>query len=52
MHPAYVYAFEVCGYLVTTDNAHTFTNEERSAWDDAIDEWCSLHPDEDGPQDA
>lgn len=49
MHPAYVHAFEVCGYLVTQDNAHTFTDEELSAWDDAIDEWCSQHPDEAPP---
>ena len=49
MHPAYIHAFDVCGYLVTDDNRHTFSDDELKAWEDAIDEWCSLHPDEAGP---
>ena len=49
MHPAYVYAFEVCGYAVTAETRDRFTPEELERWEEAIDEWCSLHPDEPEP---
>ena len=49
MHPAYIYAFEQCGYLVTDLNADTFSDDELQTWDDAIQEWCDQHPGEPGP---
>jgi hypothetical protein len=49
MHPAYVYALDKLGYIVTVDNAARFTDDELQAWDDAVQEWCDLHPDEPGP---
>ena len=49
VHPAYIHAFEVCGYLVTTDNEHRFTDEELTAWDNAVQEWYDQHPDDPGP---
>lgn len=38
MDPAYVYAYEKLGYLVSDANAHTFSREELSAWDAAVEE--------------
>ena len=49
MDPAHIYAFEKLGYLVTDMNSDTFTDEELNAWDDAVQEWCDQHPDEEAP---
>lgn len=38
MDPAYVYAYEKLGYLVSDANAHTFSKKELRAWDTAVKE--------------
>jgi hypothetical protein len=52
LHPAFVYAFEKLGYLVTEANAHTFTDDEIEAWEQALDEWVEANPDEETPNGA
>ena len=38
VHPAFVHAFREVGFLVTEENAHTFSDEEVEAWNDAVAE--------------
>ena len=46
VHPAYVYAVRVCGFVYTEENAHAFTAEDVARWNAAVDEWFAQHPDE------
>lgn len=43
VHPAFIHAFEKLGYLVTAQNAHTFTDEDLRAWNEAVAEGEELH---------
>jgi hypothetical protein len=52
MHPAYIYAFQKCGFLLTKENMHLFSDEDIQAWEDALDEWIAEHPDEERPNGA
>lgn len=38
VHPAFIYAFERLGYLVTETNAGNFSTEDIKAWNEAVDE--------------
>ena len=38
VHPAFIHAFEKVGFLLTEQNAHTFSAEDVQAWDDAVAE--------------
>jgi len=49
VHPAFLYAFERCGFLVTEANLHLMTDEQVEQWEAAVDEWCAEHPDEAPP---
>lgn len=49
MNPAYRYAFDKLGYLVTEDNASRFSDEELAAWDEAVAEGERVNPPDDGP---
>ena len=48
-HPAFVHAIRVCGFLVTEDNEQQWDVEDVERWDDAVDEWFDLHPDDTTP---
>jgi hypothetical protein len=43
VHPAYVHAVRVCGFVSTEENAHTLTAEQLARWDAAIDAWFEEH---------
>ena len=43
MHPAYVHAVRVCGFVYTEENAHTFTPEQVASWTQAMDAWFAQH---------
>lgn len=49
VHPAHIYAFEKCGFLLTEANLHLFDQEDIDQWEAAIDAWCAAHPDEPRP---
>jgi hypothetical protein len=38
VHPAFIYAFEKLGFLVSEQNAHTFSAEDIAAWNAAVAE--------------
>jgi hypothetical protein len=44
MHPALIHAWEKTGMLVGEDSPHT--DEQRQEWNDAVDEWNALHPEQ------
>ena len=51
IHPAIIYAFEKCEYLVTDFNRHLFNDAQLEAWDEAVlegmavlDLWDSEEP--------
>lgn len=43
VHPAYVHAVRVCGFVYTEENAHTFTPEQVGRWNQAMDAWFAEH---------
>jgi hypothetical protein len=43
VHPAYVHAVRVCGFVSTEENAHTLTAEQVARWDAAMEEWFAEH---------
>ena len=45
VHPAYVHAVRVCGFVYTEENAATFSAEDVARWDAAVDDWFARHPD-------
>lgn len=38
VHPAFAYAFRRVGFLLTEENAHTFSDDDVSAWTEAVAE--------------
>lgn len=44
VHPAYVHAVRVCGFVYTEENAHTLSPEQVARWDAAIDAWFEANP--------
>jgi hypothetical protein len=44
VHPAYVHAVRVCGFVYTEENAHTLTAEQIRRWESALDGWFELNP--------
>ena len=44
IHPAYIHAVDVCGFILTDDNEHLFDDEDLSRWEDALDAWFDDHP--------
>lgn len=46
VHPAYVHAVRVCGFVYTEDNADSLTVEQVTRWNAALDAWFDEHPDE------
>ena len=43
VHPAYLHAIEVTGFILTRENAHLFDEEDIAAWDAALAEGEALH---------
>lgn len=43
VHPAYVHAVRVCGFVFTEENAATLTREQVDRWNAAMDEWFAEH---------
>ena len=37
-----------CGFLLTEMNMGTFTDDEIDQWEDALDRWFEMHPDDPG----
>jgi hypothetical protein len=44
VHPAYVHAVRVCGFVATEENAATLTAEQHERWNAALDAWFAEHP--------
>lgn len=44
LHPAHLYAFEECGFLVTDANRHLFDDDDLAEWDRAVETWLEAHP--------
>ena len=45
VHPAFVHAFRVCGFLLTEENADQFDLDDINRWEEAVDGWFKMHPD-------
>ena len=45
VHPAYVHAVRVCGFVLTEENQATMTGEQVARWNAALDAWFDDHPD-------
>lgn len=43
VHPAYVAAVRVCGFVFTEENAHTFTASQVAQWNLALEQWFADH---------
>ena len=48
LHPAHAFAVRQCGFLLTEMNMATFTDDEIDQWEDALDRWFEMHPDDPG----
>lgn len=44
VHPAYVHATGVCGFVLTEANRASLTAAQVAAWDAALDAWFAEHP--------
>lgn len=51
LHPAHIYAFERCGFIVTEATKHLFDLDDLLAWNRAVEAWFDAHP-EHGTPDA
>ena len=47
IRPVLIYAFEKTGLLVTEQNKHLIPDVDLAEWDDAVEEYYALHPEED-----
>jgi SEC-C motif-containing protein len=47
IRPVLIYAFEKTGLMVTAQNKHLIPDVDLAAWDDAVEEYYELHPEED-----
>lgn len=45
VHPAYVHAVRVCGFVLTEENQGTLTAEQVERWNATLDRWFEDHPD-------
>lgn len=43
LHPAYLHAIEVTGFILTEENSHLFDEEDVAAWNAALEEGEALH---------
>lgn len=43
IHPAYIYAFGKVGFILTEDNAHTFSDDDVRRWNEALAEGERIH---------
>ncbi len=48
VHPAYVHAVRVCGFVYTEENADSLTAEQVARWNGALEAWFVAHPDVEG----
>lgn len=48
LHSAHAFAVRQCGFLVTEMNRDTFTDAEIDQWEEALDRWFEMHPDDPG----
>jgi len=46
VHPSLMYAYQKTHRLVTRDNQQFLTAADLKEWQDAIEEWYTLHPEE------
>lgn len=44
VHPAYVYATRVCGFVLTQGNEDSLTADQVARWHEALDTWFAEHP--------
>ena len=44
VHPAYVDAVRVCGFVVTDENRDTLTADQLGRWERALDAWFASNP--------
>jgi hypothetical protein len=44
VHPAYVHAVRVCGFVATDENRSTLTPDQITRWDLALDDWFARNP--------
>ena len=44
VHPAYVHAVRVCGFVVTDENRSTLTTGQLARWEQALDAWFVSNP--------
>ncbi len=45
VHPAYVHATRVCGFVLTQGNEGSLTAEQVARWNAALDSWFAENPD-------
>lgn len=46
VHPAYVHAVRICGFVYTQENAHTLSEAHIARWNAAVDAWFDANPDD------
>ena len=46
IHPSLIHAFQKTGRLVSRENSRYLSKADLKAWQDAINEWYALHPEE------
>ncbi|MCB0978623.1 MAG: hypothetical protein KDB02_14320 [Acidimicrobiales bacterium] len=44
VHPAYVHAVRVCGFVHTEENRDTLTADQLAMWESALDDWFEANP--------
>lgn len=44
VHPAYVHAVRVCGFVLTEGNQDQLTAHQIVRWNQALDDWFATHP--------
>lgn len=44
VHPAYVHAVRICGFVCTDANRASLTSAQLQQWDDALDDWFDRNP--------
>ena len=47
IRPVLIYAFEKTGLMVTEQNKHLIPDVDLAEWDDAVEEYYELHPEDD-----
>jgi hypothetical protein len=44
VHPSYIHAVRVCGFVYTEENADSLSPEQVARWHEAVEDWFRRQP--------